>query len=209
MLKRVCLLSLMTIATLTPPAMAGGNHKSRHTTPVEPAQPAMDWSSGYGYGYANPDYGYWENSPPQFSNQAASANAIATGNGSTATSNVNQFNYQSHYGNSGYSGNRYGYWAVPSIQISVQQGTANAVSTGNGSTAASHLNQLNQNGAGNYAGNDYGGYWGNPQAQSSQQAIGNAVASGDHSTAISNIDQYNYQNYGYPTYPDYGYGYGY
>ncbi|HEY9660169.1 MAG TPA: hypothetical protein V6C65_17055 [Allocoleopsis sp.] len=260
MLKRLCLLSLMTIATLPPLPVLAREHDQPDlsTPPVEHAQAMTDWSngsgdtnsgyansgyanssygdsgyanssyvdpgyvnSGYGdSGYAEPGYGYWDYSQPQSSDQSASANAIATGHGATATSNVNQFNYQSRYGNSGYSGNRYGSWAVPSIQISVQQGTANAISTGYGSTAASHLNQTNQSRTGDnygdyygdyygdHSGDYYGGYWEEPSAQSSsQQAIGNAVATGDGSTAISNIDQYNYQNYGYPAYPDYGYGY--
>jgi hypothetical protein len=214
MLKQFSTLSLlaaMFLVSTSTAAVAGGHRATPHrrpATPVTPAEPV------YGPDDAN-GYGYWTD-PAQSSNQEAITNAVATGDHSTATSNVNQFNYQSHYGDQGVSGNQYGYWAVPSIQISVQQGTANAVATGNNTTAASNIHQMNHQEYWNTPGDwnqgyDYRGDGDDPQAQvSTQRAVGNAIATGDHSNATSNIDQTNDQDYPIdPAYFDYGYGYGY
>jgi hypothetical protein len=215
MLKQFSILGLLAVMFLvsTPNAAVAGGRRAnprRHAAPqpVMPAEPVYEGAED-----AN-GHGYWA-SPAQSSSQEAITNAVATGDHSTATSNVNQFNYQSRYGNQGMSGNQYGYWAVPSIQISVQQGTANAVATGNNATAASHLHQVNHqeywNTPNDWTGYDYGVDGGDPQAQvSNQRAEGNAIATGDYSNATSNIDQTSYQEYPfYPDYFDYGYDYEY
>jgi|GEM_PF-3565574 hypothetical protein len=223
-LKQLCILGLLAATVLvstSTAAFAGGRRARPHPHPPQPlvspvnpveqdevANPVYDRSD-----YAENGYGYWTDPTVQNSNQEATTNAVATGDRSTATSNVNQFNYQSRYGNQGVSGNQYGYWSAPSIQISVQQATANAVANGNNTTAASNIHQMNHQDNWNSSGGWEGGYdyGAEPQAQvSTQQAVSNAIATGDNSNANSTIDQTNVQDYPVdPGYFDYGYGYGY
>lgn len=223
MLKQLCILGLLAATVLVSTAnaaFAGG--RRAHPRPPQPLTIPMSSSesqNGFsepvyeGSGYAENGDGYWADPTVQSSSQEAITNAVATGDRSTATSNVNQFSYQSRYGNQGVSGNQYGYWSAPSIQISVQQATANAVANGNNTTAASNIHQINQQQDWNSPGG-----WGegydyevDPHAQvSNQQAVGNAIATGENSNATSNIDQTSVQDYPFdPGYFDYGYGYGY
>lgn len=223
MLKQLCILGLLAATVLvstSTAAIAGGRRAHPHPRPPHPlvsptssVEPQSEFANPVyeGSDYTDNGYGGWTDPTVQSSNQEAITNAVATGDRSTATSNVNQFNYQSHYGNQGMSGNQYGYWSAPSIQISVQQATANAVASGNNTTAASNIHQMNHqenwNSPGGWAGDyDYGA---DPQAQvSTQQAVGNAFATGENSNATSNIDQTNVQDYPVdPGYFDYGYGY--
>jgi hypothetical protein len=222
-LKQLCILGLLAATVLvstSTAAFAGGRRGRPHppqplVSPMSSVEPQNEFADPVndGSSYVENGYGDWTDPTVQSSNQEAITNAVATGDRSTATSNVNQFNYQSRYGNQGVSGNQYGYWSAPSIQISVQQATANAVANGNNTTAASNIHQMNHQEGWNSPdgwgdGYDYGV---DPQAQiSTQQAVGNAIATGDHSNATSNIDQTNVQDY--PLDPgsfDYGYGYGY
>lgn len=231
-LKQLCILGLLSATVLvstSDAALAGGRRGRSHPRPpqplvspvgsvepqnefVDPVYEGADYA-GNGDSYWN-DPTYWTEPTGQSSSQEAITNAVATGDRSTATSNVNQFSYQSRYGDQGGSGNQY--WSAPSIQISVQQATANAVANGNNTTAASNIHQMNHQEDWNSGGwGDGYDYETDPHAQvSTQQAVGNAIATGDHSNATSNIDQTNVQDYSQdysidPGYFDYGYGYGY
>ena len=225
MLKQLCILGFLAATVLvstSTAAVAGGGRAHFHPrppqsfvnptrsveSPSELAQPVDGGSDDLDNGE-----GGWRDPTVVSSEQDAMTNAVARGDRATATSNVNQFSYQSHYGNPGISGHQYGYWSAPSIQISVQQATANAVANGNNTTAASTIHQTNHqenwNASGGWGGDyDYGVA---PQGQgSSQEAEGAAIATGENSNATSNIDQTNVQEY--PIDPgdfDSGYGYGY
>ena len=180
MLKSICAVSLLAAAALTTlptaalagprqggsqranaPAVARGNnaravnnvHQSIYQIYLgSPSSP--DW--GYGYG----GYGDWSNPQSQFSNQQATANAIATGNDATAISNINQSNHQNYqmypdyWGGAGYW-DGYGYGAAPQDQFSNQQANGTAVAEGDHSTA---VNNINQSAYENYLTNP--GYWG-------------------------------------------------